>query len=117
MKTNFLAKLLFVSSMLSLSSSLLAAPPRGQQPGGHLRITEVFVDFSSDTITITGEDFDFGGPLEITLGEVGDISADCTELDAQTISCNLSASGIPADGDYLLTVATGAGQSQLTSTI
>jgi len=93
---------------------------KGQQPGGHLRIDEVFVDFDSETITIIGEDFDFGGFLEVTLGEalVGDITILCTPnfvLIPQTITCDFSApigTGLPADGDYLLTVATGAGQSQ-----
>jgi len=93
---------------------------KGQQPGGHLGIDEVFVDFDSETITIIGEDFDFGGFLEVTLGEavVGDITILCTPnfvLIPQTITCDFSApigTGLPADGDYLLTVATGAGQSQ-----
>ena len=37
----------------------LAAPANAQLPGGHLRITEVAVDFGTDIITITGENFDF----------------------------------------------------------
>ena len=95
--------------------------PGGQQPGGHLRIDEVFVDFDVETITIIGEDFDFGGYLEVTLGEalVGDITILCTPnfvLIPQTITCDFSAAnmgtGLPPDGDYLLTVATGVGQSQ-----
>lgn len=94
---------------------------RGQQPGGHIRIEEVFVDFNLETITIKGEDFDFGGFLEVTLGEalVGDITSLCTPdfvSIPQTITCDFSVNnggtGLPPDGDYLLTVATGAGQSQ-----
>ncbi len=50
-----------------LGPRVLAAPP-----GGHLNVTEVVVDFGPpDTITIIGADFDFGGPLEVTLGEFG----------------------------------------------
>ncbi len=95
--------------------------PGGQQPGGHLRIDEVFVDFDVETITIIGEDFDFGGYLEVTLGEalVGDITILCTPnfvLIPQTITCDFSAAnmgtGLPPDGDYLLTVAMGVGPSQ-----
>ncbi len=94
---------------------------RGQQPGGHIRIDEVFVDFNLETITIKGEDFDFGGFLEVTLGEalVGDITSLCTPdfvSIPQNITCDFSVNnggtGLPPDGDYLLTVATGAGQSQ-----
>ena len=42
---------------------------KGQQPGGHLRIDEVLVDFDLETIKITGEDFDFGQFFEVTLGD------------------------------------------------
>jgi len=87
--------------------------PGGQQPGGHLRIDEVLVDFTLETITITGEDFDFGGYLEVTLGQVpGDITGLCTPFPTTTIVCDFSGPGLPLDGDYLLTVATGVGQSQ-----
>ena len=66
---------------------------------------------------ITGEDFNIGHYLEVTLGELGDISSYCEEdleSDPQTISCDLSspAAGLPCPGDILLTVATGIGQSQ-----
>ena len=40
-----------------------AAGQQGQAPGGHLRITEVYVDVAVDKIEITGEGFDFGAPL------------------------------------------------------
>ncbi|MDH3920103.1 MAG: hypothetical protein OEU25_18220, partial [Rhodospirillales bacterium] len=106
-------------SAAALGQGALAAPPAGDKPGGHLKITEVVVDFPGETILITGEGFDFGGPLQITLGDagnVGDISVDCTEDLAaapQTIFCDLGpAGGLPEAGDYLLTVATGPGQSK-----
>ncbi len=111
---------IILSMTLAAGSAVLAAPAEGQQPGGHLKISEVFVDFGVETILITGEDFDFGpGPLIVTLGDagnVGDISAICADdlvSVPQTITCDFSADGgLPVDGDYLLTVATGAGQSQ-----
>ncbi len=85
-----------------------------KQPGGHLQINEVWVDFDAQTIQITGRDFDFGRPLRVSLGELGDISSLCAANFSapQTIVCDFSATGLPADGDYLLTVWTGVGQSQ-----
>ncbi len=99
--------------VILLSSPALAAGqrPGGQQPGGHLRIDEVFVNFAWNTITIFGEDFDFGGVLEVTLG-LGDITDLCTPFPTTTIMCDFSGPGLPLPGDYLLTVATGVGQSQ-----
>jgi len=96
---------------ISIAGVTLAAGP----PGDHLNITEVFVDSDAGTILILGEDFDFGGALQVTLGEIGDITSDCTEdlvSDPQTITCDLSSNGFPVPGDYLLTVSTGNGQSQ-----
>jgi len=76
----------------------------------------VLVDQDAHTITITGTDLDFGpGPLLVTLGEVGDITAYClSPLPTDTyIVCDLSGSGgLPPAGDYLLTVSQGTGQSQ-----
>ena len=104
---------------LVAGSAALAAPPNGQQPGGHLVVTEVSVDFGYDTITITGENFDFNklSDLQVTLGEWGDITALCvspTSVDptGTTIVCDFSSPGLPDEGDYLVTVSTGTGQSQ-----
>lgn len=88
---------------------IAAAMATAKPPGGHLKITEAFVFFGPpDTVMILGEDFDFGTPLEVTLGGVGTLpiqSADATEIVAELPA------GLPA-GDYLLTVSTGNGQSQ-----
>ncbi len=84
------AKRLTVISVVALAvaTAAWAAPPNGQQPGGHLRITEVLVDFDLGSITIVVEDLDFGpGPLEVTLGDagnIGDITSLCTEDLAST---------------------------------
>ncbi len=100
---------------LSLNGpTALAAQPKPTPPGNHLNITEVLVDFDGEgvpvSITITGEHFDFGGPLEVTLGDfpnpldlIGTPSA--TEITAELPE------GIDP-GDYLLTVSRGTGQSQ-----
>ena len=91
------------------------AAPGGQNPGGDLRVTEVFVDFNAESIEVTGENFDFGpGPLTVSLGEFGDVSALCSVAftPPQLISCDFSAGGLPPDGDYLLTVVNGNGPSQ-----
>jgi cysteine-rich repeat protein len=108
--------------MMMIGQSAQAAKPDTQstQPGFHLEIYEVFVDFDSSLIVITGQDFDFGpGPLQVALGDLdnpaaGDISSLCVaDLSTvpQTIECDLSVRGLPPDGDYLLSVSTGTGQS------
>ena len=95
--------------VVGVATAAWAAPPKGQQPGGHLRITEVLVDFGLESITIVVEDLDFGpGPFEVTLGDaefIGDITSLCTENLAstpQTMACDFSTTGLPAYGDYLL---------------
>ena len=104
---------LILMAMILISSGPLSAK---KKPGGHLRITEVFVDFTNETIKITGDDFDFGsGPLTVELGELGDIFDQCVVSFSPLphfISCDFSTGGLPPDGDYLLTVANGTGQSQ-----
>ena len=113
MKKHLRVALVSIAVALGLGA-LMAAKP-GKKPGGHLRVTEVFVDFGAKTIEITGEDFDFGpGPLTVSLGEFGDISDLCMVdfTPPQLISCDLSAGGLPPGGDYLLTVTRGGGQSQ-----
>jgi hypothetical protein len=105
-------------SMMMAAQPALAAPPNGQQPGGHLTISEVFVDNGSEAIVISGENFDFSSPLTVTLGDPDIIAAGSVACAAdfgatpQTITCDFSGPGLPDAGDYLLTVATGAGQSQ-----
>jgi Collagen triple helix repeat (20 copies) len=101
-------------ALWTLACLLAAAPAIAAGPGRHLEITEVAVDFGTSTIAITGQDFDFGGGLTVSLGEIGDVTALCTAdfTPPQTITCDFSIVGMPADGDYLLTVATGNGQSQ-----
>ena len=104
---------LVLVAVVLIPGALMAAKG-GEKPGGHLRVIEVFVDSSAATIEITGEDFDFGpGPLMVSLGELGDISGLCVVnyTPPQLISCDFSSGGLPADGDYLLTVKNGNGQS------
>jgi len=101
--------ILVAIALLMVGQSVLAAKPG--PPGGHLNITEVFVDNSNNptSITVMGEDFDFGsGPLVVTLGEFGALSI--TSADATLIVASLPTGIVP--GDYLLTVSTGNGQSQ-----
>ncbi len=77
-------------------------------------ITEVYADLTSSTLYITGDNFKGQGrgrnarPLTVLLGEIGDISEFCvadTASAPHTLTCDLSEEGLPADGDYLLTVA------------
>ncbi len=100
--------------LVSVLAVATAAGAGGRQPGGHLRITEVLVDFAAEEIQITGEQFDFGRPLRVSLGQLGDISGLCAAnfSPPQIIVCDFSGPGLPPDGEYLLTVWTGEGQSQ-----
>ena len=89
--------------------ALAAKPDAGQGPGDHGRILEVHAD-TNGIIEIFGEHLDFGaGPVLVSLGTLGDISGLCTLIDATEIQCNV---GPIAAGDYLLTIASGQGQSQ-----
>ena len=100
------------------SAALGAVPSNGQEPGGHLIISNVFVDFDRSLIIIVGASFDFGKPLKIMLGapdNMGDITSLCTPHFSsvpETIMCDFSADALPSAGDYRLIVSTGNGQSQ-----
>ena len=115
----------FISIALSMliSGQVAWAAPNGEQSGTHLKIIEVQVDFDFEVITIFMKDLEFGpGPLRVRLGDeasFGDISPVCLEDLAsipQKITCDFSAgglnTGLPADGDYLVNVSTGNGQSE-----
>lgn len=105
---------------LVLSIALIGPPAWAKPPGGHLDIHSVFVTFNDanyggvDTLTITGMDFDFGpGPLVITLGDFPDPLMILGTPSATEIVVKCPAIGdICPDGDFLLTVSTGNGQSQ-----
>src|SRR4030095_4421784 len=65
-------------------------------PGGHLAITEVAGDDATSTIVVSGHDFGPAGKLEVTLGEIGDVTPLCTAALAgspQTITCDFSGAG------------------------
>ena len=91
---------------------ILGTSPTVFAKGEELRINEVVVDFNVDTITITGQDFDYKdiSDLGVELGTIGDITILCAGPPAPTatvIVCDFSsAGGLPDDGDYLLTVDT-----------
>ena len=75
----------FTLAAFLVSIAVIGASAWTKPPGGHLNITEVLITFGSpDTLTITGEDFDFGpGPLVVTLGELGAleiVSATATQI-------------------------------------
>src|SRR5262249_52387860 len=93
--------------LLGLVPAVMAAP------GGLLQITAVQVDTTHNVMTIMGQQLNFGpGPLVVTLGQ-SDITTKCETPapSATTITCTFSG-GLPAAGDYLLTVGNGNGQSQ-----
>ncbi len=99
-------RIAFTLGLVLIGAAALAAP---KPPGQHLNVTEVTADIDAGTLTIVGEDFDFGpGPLVVTLGEYGLLTIN---FDDATLIDALLPVGIVA-GDYLLTVSTGKGQSQ-----
>jgi len=85
--------------LLLISTQAQAAQPE-------VNITEVFVDFETETIAIMGENFDLGpDPLTVTLGDFG-------SLNIITADPNLIVVGFPdglVSADYLLTVSSGPG--------
>ena len=88
---------------------LLGGQALAAGPGGHLTITEVFVDQPvADQMTIKGEDLDFGNLLTVTLGDFGALTV-VSETPMEII-VDMPAGVSP--GDYLLTVSRGNGQSQ-----
>lgn len=95
--------------LFSVPSTALAAKPKPTPPGNHLNITKVAVDFDAETLTITGEQFSFVNTLEVTLGEFGLLNI-VTTTDTEIV-VDFPGGGLP-DGDYLLTVSRGTGQSQ-----
>lgn len=116
------------AALLSLSVAIIgasvahAAPKFKEEPGGHLVISEVFVDFGTEDILITVENFDItnSDDLVVTLGDLGDLGdinvpCDLIPDPAFIIKCDFNAVGLPEDGDYLLTVATSGGQSEVAS--
>ena len=96
---------------------LLVAFPLAYGQNNNVKINEVLVDFEFEIITILGADFDFNkiSDLEVTLGELGDITELCVSPNLPTsteIVCNFPPGGLPAEGDFLLTVSTGTGDSK-----
>ena len=74
-------------------------------------ITEAAVDFGIEDILLLVEGLDLApGPLQVNLGDLGDITSLCTQDLVATppaVTCDFSSSGLPLDGDYLLGVASG----------
>lgn len=101
--------LVLVLPAVFLASPILAQ--RTSRPGQELNIDGVSVGVGDPdtTLTISGQDFDFGAPLEVTLGGVP-----ATIVGSPTstqIIATVPTALFPA-GDYLLTVSTGSGQRQ-----
>ncbi len=110
--TSIVVKGCLTTALAMMTQSELAMAQSGGHHGGHnsLKITEVHVDDQLGTLTINGHDLNFGSkPLRVTLGNSAPltiISADATTIVANcpTIPC--------AEGDYLLSVSKGRGESQ-----
>ena len=106
--------LLLVATVLG-SATLAQSSPKPLPPGQHLDISAVLVEYGPpDSIFIFGENFDFGGPLEVTFGSLGALEITGASPTIIVARCPPDAGGVPlcVEGDYLLTVSTGTGQSQ-----
>jgi collagen triple helix repeat protein len=108
----FISRVLLVLIFLSF----MVHPAFAAPPGGQLNITEVQVDLtnpSNPKFTIFGADLDVGpGPLSVTFGDqnaLNIISETATLIIAEMV---LTPPQELPDGDYLLTVSRGIGQSQ-----
>jgi hypothetical protein len=92
------------------------AAPNAKGTSWFPAISEVSVDALAESMTITGTGFDAGKrDLTITLGTLGDITDLCftdTVSTPQMIICDFSLDGLPADGDYRLSVAANRGAKQ-----
>ena len=110
-----LTSLLVLTVCLGWMGSALAGKPAPSPPGNHLIITKVEVVVVEDsvssttTLTIFGAHFSFGNSLEVTLGEIGPPTSPLLYSDNEIVAEWDSAI---ANGDYLLTVSTGNGQSK-----
>jgi len=83
---------------------LIASSALAQKP--QVTITEVMVDFDSQSISITGENFNIGpNPTTVSLGGFG--NPNITTNSSNLLIVDLP-NGIPA-GDYLLSVSSGPG--------
>ncbi|MEM7221305.1 MAG: DNRLRE domain-containing protein [Pseudomonadota bacterium] len=71
-------------------------------------IANVNADLDTDTLTITGENFDNGAAPTVNLSMIGDLTV--TSSNATQIIATLPA--VIPDGDYLLTVTTGMDDGQ-----
>ena len=103
-------------AVLGLSAALIGNFVAHAAPSS-LEIKEVFVEFDTHGIIITGENFDSVAPedLVVTLGTLGDISDICVASDPQTITCDFAQPAfgtLPVDGDYVLTLDTAGGPSK-----
>ena len=100
--------LVALALLIAFAGAAQALPPKGGNgPGAHLKIEEVFVDFINGVLEISGQDLDFGpGPLEVTLAG--------NPLTVTSEGPNMIVATLPSvsDGDYLLVVSNGNGESQ-----
>ena len=97
---------------LSICAFALAAPKDPKDSKSNLEITEIGVDFSTSElfILVNGLDADLQ-PLQVILGDSGDISSFCVQDllgSPQVVVCDLSVTGLPSDGDYLVRLLAGA---------
>ncbi len=107
--------LLLLSLLFAVAAAVAQSNPQPLPPGHHLNITAVLLETGPpDELTIVGTDLDFGGDLDVTLGELGSldiISASATVIEAECPQ-DISNVSVCPDGDFQLIVSRGNGASQ-----
>ncbi len=110
---------LLLATIVGISTILMPQPLQakvtdGQLPGGHLQITEVYLDcdIAVPTLQIYGNDLAFGGSPVVTLGDFPDPLLIIEPATDQQIHAEAPPGLCDLSGDFLLTVATGTGQSK-----
>lgn len=112
MKTSLVSRTGLIACVALLATSVAGASARPETMSRHQpRITSALADTEAGTLTIFGERFRSGRTLEVTLGRFGAL---VVTLDTDTVIGAELPDGI-APGDYLLTVLTGRGASQVDS--
>jgi hypothetical protein len=98
----------FLALLITVALAGLPTAATYAQSPNKLQIDGVQVDTTAKTITILGQQFTAGGVVTVTLGEFGDITAQCQTPapTATIITCTVTPT-FPKAGDYRLTVSTG----------
>jgi hypothetical protein len=112
-----LASVLGVALFFVGATAAEAGPKDPGLPGSHLTVEAVEIDFDPmvstfGQLTITGQHFEFGNPLAVSLGPSAQSPSDLIMVSTSDTVLLYDLPKAFPNGDYLLRVSTGNGQSQ-----